>query len=143
VITLIVTALVLVALFAYLIFRGERRVALTFAVAPLAAPIIGTVETLDLRTLMVMSAFSYPLSLLTGVPAYFLFRRLGWLQIWTVLLASAILGGAIALVLFGVHGGFDAVGRTMLFSAFGAATGLVFWLIAFADLRSNNRWRGP
>jgi hypothetical protein len=135
-----ITALLLVGLLAYLLFLGEWRVALAFVIAPLAAPIIGILETRNSLTFMFISGFSYPLSLLLGIPAYLLFRYLGWLQLWSVLLASAILGGTVALTLFG--GVYD-LGRTALFSAFGAVNGLVFWLIAFASLRSNQRLERP
>ena len=129
-------ACVSVGLLVYLLVRGERRVALAFAVAPLTAPVIGTLQTLDPRTFALMVVFSYPLSLVAGIPAYFLFRYLGWLSLWSVVLASALLGGIVALTLL-------QLGGALLFCGFGAATGLVFWLIAFARLRSNNRWRGP
>ena len=142
-VALAITACVLLCLLGYLLFLGEWRVALAFAIAPIAAPLIGTLETRDPVTFLFASAFAYPLSLLMGIPAYLLFRRLGWLQIWSVLFASAFLGGTVAILLFGVHGGIVALKRSLLFCAYGAATGLLFWVIAFAGLRSNNRWRGP
>ena len=135
--------LVLVGLVGYLLFRGERRVALAFAVAPLTAPAIGTLQTLDFRTFMFMSIASYPFSLLLGVPAYLVFHRLGWLQIWAVVLAGAVLGGAVELLSFGIPNYPGALKTVLTFCGLGAATGLVFWLVAFARLRSNNCWRGP
>jgi hypothetical protein len=136
------TVLVLIGLLGYLIQRGERRVALAFAIAPLTVPAMATLWTLDIRT-MYVAVVTYPFSLLPGIPAYLLFRRLGWLQIWSVVLASAVLGCAIELLIFGRPNYPGGSAGVLKFCCFGAATGLVFWLIAFLGLRSNNRWRGP
>ena len=135
-----ITALLFIGLFALLLFFREWRVALAFVIAPLTAPIIGTLQTRDHLTFVIMSVSSYLLSLLLGIPAYFLFRYLGWLNLWSVLLATSMLGGIVALTAFG---GVYALGRCMLFCAFGAATGLVFWFVAFAGLRSNDLYGVP
>ena len=57
--------------------------------------------------------------------------------------AGAVLGGAAELLSFGIPNYPGAAKSVVTFCGLGATTGLVFWLVAFAGLRSNNRWRGP
>jgi len=94
--------------------------------------------------LVIAAPFAY-LFALSGVPLYFLFRHLGWLNLWQVVTASAILGVVIAFL-----AGFSGIGsggivngtNALQFAAYGAATGLMFWVIAFAGPRSNNALKG-
>ena len=134
--------LVIVGLLGYLAQRGEKRVALAFAISPITVPVILTLWTLDFRG-MLMALAAYPISLLPGIPAYLIFRRMGWLQVWSVVLTGAVLGGMAELLIFGAPNYPGAVKSLMTYCAFGTATALVFWLIAFGGLRSNNRWGGP
>ena len=124
----------------YLVKRESKiRLATAFLVAPLApCLLIGATEGV---IGLVLSPFSYMFSF-AGVPVYFLFRRLGWLKIWHIVPASALLGGAAALA-FG-FGGFSLdkdvqnIYGALTFAGYGALTGFVFWIIAFGGQRTNN-----
>ena len=126
------------ALVWFLVRRGQERPAAGFVLAPLAPCLINAVVSGDVIWGVLIAPYAY-LYALTGVPIYFLFRRLGWLTWWQVAAASTILGFAIAglndtdLEQFSAYGA--AAGLT-----YGAAAGLTFWLIAFAGLRSSSRF---
>jgi len=66
---------------------------------------------------------------LIGVPAYFVFKTLGWLRLWQVVSGGAGLGAAVALVFFSG----SAAPR---FAALGALTAAVFWVLACTPVRS-------
>ena len=81
----------------------------------------------------VFAPYAYAFAL-SGIPFYFLFRRLAWLQIWVTVPTSALLGGVMAWVSGITHLGPDGSivnGITALqFVDFGAMTGFVFWVLA-------------
>ena len=126
----------------FLVRLGEKRQAVGFVLAPLAPCLINAVVVGDIVWLVITAPFAY-LFAISGAPLYFLLRRLGWLKLWQVMVASAILGVAIAF--FAGFSGFDPGGiangtNALQFAGYGAATGLTFWLIAFAGPRSNNAY---
>jgi hypothetical protein len=104
-----------------------------------------TLETLDVRT-MSFTVLAYPVALILGVPAYFILRRMGRVELPWIVVVGMILASALGAVFFWMPRSYEgaiAARNTVLFCALGAATGVVFWLVGFASLRSNNRWRGP
>lgn len=127
----------------YLVKRESKtRVAAAFLLAPLAPCLL--IAAMEGLIGLVLSPFAYMFALV-GVPVYFLFRRLGWLKIWHIVPASAVLGGAAALA-FGFGGfSFDKnvqnVYDALIFAGYGALTGLVFWLIAFGGRRTNKSFK--
>jgi hypothetical protein len=89
--------------------------------------------------------YAYPLTLFVGVPFYLYFRRRGWLRLWQVVGASAVVGVAIpTLIIFPLglaipsgqlQGGSTVplvVGLALpvLGGAVGALIAAAFWLIA-------------
>ncbi|MFD0740339.1 hypothetical protein ACFQZQ_13725, partial [Lysobacter koreensis] len=72
------------------------------------------------------------------VPFLFLFRRLGWLKLWQVVPMSAAMGGAISVALGFGH--ISAI-NTLQLVGYGALTGLVFWLVAFAGPWPDNSFK--
>ena len=116
---------------------------MAFLLAPLTLP-LGSAIAFRTPFPLVFLVISYPAALLTGVPAYLLLKRLGHLEIWTVVLTSGLLGALAGLgTAFLGADAQTAAAQTLPFAIFGSITGLVFWFIAFMGLRSNNRWRGP
>ncbi len=86
---------------------------------------------------LVVSFFTYLLSLL-AVPFYFLYKRLGWLHFFAIVLTSALLGVAASVPLnsLSFDGGITVLDPKNLATNVGYATlvGLVFWLVALAPL---------
>jgi len=101
------------------------RVLAAFLIAPLPACAAFAMGKQDPRWFVAAVPFAYAFSL-TGLPVFFLFRRLGWLHLWQVVLASATLGSIVAFV-----GGFNqSLDNVLHFVGYSALTGLAFWLIA-------------
>ena len=136
----IIAFVTLICILWYLLSHGQKRVAVAFAVAPLAVPLAWVVFTRDL-TATVTVLFAYPLVLVPGIPLYFALRRIGWFDVWRVVLASAILAGCVGAAISN-HSSHHrvTVAVVAMCSGFGALVGLVFWSIAFAGVRSNNRF---
>jgi hypothetical protein len=72
---------------------------------------------------------SYASAVLLGVPAFLLFRRLGWLSLSRVASGASIIGLAIGICVATL---FDFTGITfvvvvLVFAVFGATTGVAFW----------------
>lgn len=123
---------------------ATKRVALAFVISPLAVPAFYAAL---LRTPLPLyfSAIAYPAALITGVPAYLFLRSRGYLQIWAVVPACALLAGVVGLLITASAGG-DAhttLWQSLILCFYGAITGLIFWVIAFMPLPSTHRWRGP
>jgi hypothetical protein len=116
-------------------YGGNLRLLAAFLVAPLVPSCVLSSLALDWHYFLFVAPFSYCFALV-GFPIYFLFRWLGWLRSWQIVAAAAMAG---ALLAFGV--GFSQLGprgsptggsNALLFAGYGGATGLVFWLVAFA-----------
>jgi hypothetical protein len=79
-----------------------------------------------------VAAFTYATTLFAGIPAYRLLRSRNWLKWWHLTLGGAALGLLPTLVM-----GFPLSLQGVLLLGpdhvlIGAASGLVFWLLAFA-----------
>jgi hypothetical protein len=81
--------------------------------------------------ILLAAPFSYIVMLVVGVPAFFIFRKFGWLRLWIVALTGAITSAMIGVFLF----------RTTLLSLHsvicGLLAGVIFWIIAL--WKPNNR----
>lgn len=100
----------------------------------LLAPLVSAVTLASLQGELVMTLFFAPIAYmfaLPGIPAYFLFRWLGWLRPWQVIAGGAVLGMLVSL---SIRSGVDWSDMQVLGCA-GAFTGGVFWIIVF--------WRAP
>ena len=106
--------------------KSNDKVQLAFIIAPLAPCFIAAAYQGHIFWVIVVAPFSY-LFALSGVPFYFLLRRIGWLKIYTIVPVSSVLGGII---------GYTAISSTLnalsTAAAYGALTGLIFWYIAFS-----------
>jgi hypothetical protein len=113
----------------------ELRVALGFLLAPIAPALVATALDGHFLMLVVVLPFAYLFALL-GVPVYFVFRRLGWLQIEKIVVASSALGGAVAFLggfsLVSADGAVHNLANALRFVGFGALTGFAFWFIALS-----------
>jgi hypothetical protein len=125
-----------IGLITFLVVRERSwRVAAAFLVAPLAPALVaGIGSPVSPILALVFAPFCYLFALL-GVPAYFALRRMGWLSLWQVIIAAAVLGFLAGLLL--ELGGGGVISRALGFGAYGAITGLAFWIIAFARAKPN------
>lgn len=119
---------------------GIGAVILGFLIAPSAS---GLVQGLVMRSLgagIFVLPFAYMLALLAGIPGYLIFRRLGWLKPWQVILGGAGLGAAVASLLTWASGvtAVDAAISLylLMFIVHGASVAAVFWWIAVRVPRS-------
>lgn len=116
--------------------RRERTIA-AFLLAPLAPCIVAAVLKGHLSWIFVVAPFAYLFSM-TGIPAYFYFRRRGWQEPRRILMVSTALG-----VLASFLGGFSSIEATgivngsdaLVFGGYGALAGAAFWFIAYARSR--------
>jgi len=112
---------------------GRWRETLAFAAAPLMPSLVLASLQGDLMWVLVFLPFSYFFVILSA-PVYLFFRRRGWIGLWQLLIAGAILG---ALVCVATGPAAITMTSAALYSGLGALTALVFWLIAFLRLRPN------
>jgi peptidoglycan/LPS O-acetylase OafA/YrhL len=116
--------------------RRERTL-VAFLLAPLAPCMVAALLQRHFSWIFVVAPFAY-LFAMTGIPAYFYFRRRGWREPWRILLASSALG-----VLVSFLGGFSSIGATgivngseaVAFGGYGAVAGAAFWFLAYARNR--------
>ena len=125
-----------------------RRVVAAFVTVPLIAPILFGITmgiwglssswgidapTTYFASLPIWAMFALPVSyasaVLLGVPAFLLFRRLGWLSLSRVAGGASIIGLAIGIAVAAL---FDFTGITfvvavLVFAVFGAISGGAFW----------------
>lgn len=116
---------------------SSARVIAAFLIAPLAPCLALTLAADGLLWFIVFAPFCYVLSA-AGIPAYFLFKRMGWLKLWQVVPAGSVLGVAIA---FTKALGPPSANNALQLAGYGALTALVFWLVAFAGSRSKNSFK--
>jgi hypothetical protein len=119
--------------------REVSRVVSGFLGAPLISGVLYSVMTLSPSAGFFALIFAYPFAWMLGIPAYLLFRKMGWLKFWQVLLAGAVLGG-IACALFSWGGSPANLERSDLiwmglFIIHGAVVAAMFWLIAIKKRR--------
>jgi hypothetical protein len=109
------------------ISAGLNRTGLALVLAPTSA--CAALAALNPQDPLLIPVLLYAYVVgLAGIPAYFLFRKLGWLAFWQVVLGGSVLGAvAHMLLLSGLPQ--ESLGRG---AALGALVAAVFWLIAFA-----------
>lgn len=120
------------------------RLPVAFLVAPLGAPLVIFLISLPIVLsdhpftplvifAMLHSLIAYPITLVFGVPLYWIMRRLEMTQFWV----APGLGCSIALALctgFAVLLSENLPGGILLFATLGgAAVGAIFWLIVRPD----------
>ena len=111
-----------------------NRIVTAWLAAPLfAAVLLALLTERSVIPVIIYAPFAYVFSL-AGLPVYFLFRRLGWLHVWQVVPAAALLGGLVAVFTGVVRLPFNAPtnANALWFVLGGAFTGLAFWAFAFA-----------
>jgi hypothetical protein len=133
------------------------RVLLGFLLAPLVpagvvllAPVLPTPVLLAIfkNGLLLLPLIGYPITLILGVPVYWLFRKNAWLKAWQVTLAAAALGVVVPVIIplivlaaglldgrsFSLSLLAEAAnawaGFILLGGVVGVVCGFVFWLIA-------------
>ncbi len=106
---------------------GLNRVGVALLVAPIAPCIVVAVVGWGEWSTPLVLPYMYWAGL-SGIPAYFVFRALGWLSPWQVMLGGFCLGAAVAALLLN-HPPLDHLLRS---AALGAIAAAVFWILAFA-----------
>lgn len=114
------------------------RIIAGFALAPTPWLLLAAAER-TLSGVNLMFIVVYGNTLLLGVPAYFIFRRMNWLSWWQVgfgAAACATLFGALMLFQKATWGSAaHELGISSVAASLGLINGLWFWLIAI--------WRNP
>lgn len=139
------------------------RFALGLMLAPLAPALIAVLVALilnpilagdsEIRILLVMVIFSpfitVPAALIFGIPVFATFRRRGWVQLWQVAMAGALVAEfmAFAFSYFPLFASSEGpvemfLFTTALFVPNGAVIASVFWLIALRDRKPNHTIEG-
>ena len=129
------------------------RIILGFALAP-AAPLLivapysviaDSVSTLLGPATALVLFYGYPKALIFGIPAYLIFRRMGWFRWWRITLAGLAIGEIAPLLVLAsilLDGGFgndpslrrEAIEVLAIGAGFGALSGFAFWLVAKASV---------
>ena len=114
-----------------------------FFLAPLLPALIFGVLSGNVAMVLYATAFSYPATMIFGLPAYFLFRRLNWFRFWQVVLGGACLG-LLASLLFSFllePGRIPPLSGILFISGFFVVGAVVaattFWLIVYGKPSSN------
>lgn len=121
---------------------NNRRLIAGLLLAPLAPGLLLLAVSLfgavgeGLWAMKVMAIFAYPTMIILGLPIHLLFKRAGWTRLWPYLIAGALSGLVVSLVVFpSVHifapgqGGASSIAIAVLAAFFGALSALTFWLI--------------
>jgi hypothetical protein len=113
--------------------QSNQRAIRAFAIAPLVPSVLlwvfGTLGNPSWETLLPFvfgfSLFTYPITLIVGVPAYLLITHYGTLRFWHVLSIAGIAGGVVMALLLG-----KAEEAIVPFGAcVGLAVGIAFWVL--------------
>jgi hypothetical protein len=121
------------------------RVLKGFLVAPLTPCLIWAVIVLNPAILIFAIPVSYLCALVVGLPIYLILTKINKLNIFSVLVGSVIAGGVPSLILMALEA--ESLRQLLtphymqsfaLFSLFGLIAGLVFWIIAIKESKSNN-----
>ena len=107
------------------------RVQRALVLAPLAPCCIVAAFSPVPALAFVVAPFAYVFAFMLGIPVFLVMRRWGWLRVWQVVVVSALLGAASGAVLFMPNADPKALA---VFAGYGAATGLVFWVVALCPL---------
>jgi hypothetical protein len=123
------------------------REKLALWIAPLAVPFafVGGISGFDmsfgivdyLETVLFIAVFSLPIAylieLFVGIPAYLVFKKLGFINFFTIVLGGAFVASSpLALMwLLGVYDGEEQklASTAPLFLFIGAVTGFTFWAV--------------
>jgi hypothetical protein len=111
------------------------RAGLAFVLAPLAPTFVAALIEGHIAWVLVFAPFAYFFAL-AGIPAFWLCYRCGWVTAWQVVAISAFLGALVSLLFDGFR--IPSWSDIGLFAGYGALTGFVFWVIAFAGARPSN-----
>lgn len=81
---------------------------------------------------------SYGVAVLAGLPAFLAFRRLGWLSRAKLVSGVSVLGAVVGVAVAAAFGdkALERLVIALLFIAFGAISGHVFWRLACSPPRS-------
>jgi hypothetical protein len=125
------------------VFRWRQiRTAIAFSCAPLAPGLIAAILQVDPLAFVIITPCAYMFAL-PALPIYLLFRCMNWLRVWQVVSTGATLGALVAFFVecssIEVRAGINLGKGILLFAGYGAATALVFWLIAFGAGHRSNR----
>ena len=112
--------------------KTKYRVITGLLLAPLAPCIAIALFQQDMLVAIIAIPFSYSLAT-SSLPAYFILRYFNALQFPWIVLVSAGLGP----LSYFIFSGPTTVNNIMLLSGLSTVTGIVFWLIAFQNWRSN------
>ena len=127
----VVAALLIVPLVPALLFG------ITMAIWGLVSPFGIDSPVAHLASIPIWSIYALPVSyaaaLVVGVPAFFLFRHLGWLTLKGIMSGASIIGLAIGVAVAMLFDQRDVslVGVVLAFIAFGATTGSAFWWMVY------------
>jgi hypothetical protein len=121
---------------------APATLAIVDALATMASPDMRQSEFLSGRIYWTLS-ITYPLTLLFGVPAYFLHRKRGWFRWWQITATGALIGalpgGGFALVFRLWNDLGELLLTVLVFAGIGAASAAVFWMVAFAGAGGNGK----
>jgi len=81
---------------------------------------------------------SYSVAVLAGLPAFLAFRRLGWLSRAKLVFGASVMGALVGVVVATLFAdkSVERLVISILFVAFGAVSGQVFWFLALSPPRS-------
>jgi hypothetical protein len=105
------------------------RVVLGFLVSPALLPVLTLLLGAVWSWVELVLAVSYVATLILGMPLFFLFRRLRWLEWWQVTSAGVVIALPFTLPAIRFSDGND-VPALLSRIFFGAGAALLFWLIA-------------
>lgn len=111
------------------------RVTIGFLVAPLAPAAIYGALGQNPISFIFAALWAYPFALVLGAPTYYFMRTKGWLRLWQVMAASALLG-LVSFVIFWLFSvsGHDPWRVILFFAAIFIASatlsGITFWAVA-------------
>lgn len=120
-----------------------KRIVAGFLVAPLAPALLHGLFTGGLPGFLFGALFSFPATLILGLPALIVFSRLGWLNLWATVAAGAVLGALACLLLaFAFNARLNITPSALLGVAmlivYGTIASATFWFVALRAKGSNH-----